>query len=412
MKQNLIKYWKNFILQFKWKNGLISYPILFEDQINKIIATLENFFPDNYFLAEQSKAALRKDQNWIHLILSSDKISSVFQLNEISDLLAHYNSIEVPGKNIFIKENGEVDNTTFRDKIFEVFINDLLHQNGLECQINQFYLTEEGNKKPLDSYFNFNGKEYLVECKKIYNSKMQNLKILSWNLEKRFKIISEKYSIYPDQLFSGYIGFKSKKIDEKIINQAEEKFIILVKQYFIALSPQAKDILIPSPIETDNLLIDFKPIYLRDFEECIKISNKEYENSICFSTQAKNPLKGQITAHFRVNVTHNSLIRQTRELISDKFNQHKQTKYCKIVAIEIENSMIDNELGNSLPLSQEDFRSKDILSLIRENRSLLVVFKNITDTGIQYKFGFIHNNSFDRKLSNILNQPKFKRFSA
>jgi hypothetical protein len=159
-------------------------------------------------------------------------------------------------------------------------------------------------------------------------------------------------------------------------------------------------------------LIDFKPIYLRDFEECIKISNKEYENSICFATQTKNPLMGQITVHFRVNVTHNNLIRQTRKLISDKFNQHKQSKYCKIVAIEIENSIIDNELGNSLPLTQEDFRSKDILNLIRENRSLLVVFKNITDSGIHYEFGFIHNNSFDRKLSNILNQPKFKRFSA
>jgi hypothetical protein len=412
MKENLLQYWKDYITKFKWNNALIHEPMLSENRVNSIIEVLEIFFPNNYFLGTINKKVQRKDQNWLHLILTSNKSSSIFQLDEIAGLLTYYTSIEQPEKNIFYKSNNNVDNQVFRDNLFEIFINDLLNQNNLKNQINESYLTDKGNKKPLDSFFEFNGEGYLVECRKVYNSKMQKLKRLSWGLEERFLKISEKHPIYPDQLFSGYMGFKVSSIDSKVINEAEENFVKLSKQYFNALNPKATEINIPAPIETDNIIVDFKPIYIRNFEECKKEAENRFNDSISFATKAKNHLQGLIKAHFKVLVSHTSIRSQVRKLISGKFSQHSETKLNKIVAIEIENNTIDNELGNSLPLTEEDFKSKEMLSLIRDNRSLLVTFKNVSDKGISYKFGFLSNDKFDKKLSRILHQPKFKRFSA
>ena len=335
MKENLLKYWREYITKFKWDNALIHEPILSENRVNGIIDIFENFFPNNYFLGTINKKAQRKDQNWLHLILTSNKSSSIFQLDEIAGLLTYYSSIERPEKNIFYKSNKKIDNQAFRDNLFEVFINDLLNQNNLKNKINEFYFTDKGNEKPLDSFFEFNGNGYLVECRKIYNSKMQKLKKLSWSLEERFLKTPEKYPIYPDQLFSGYIGFKVSSIDNNVINEAEESFVKLFKQYFNALNPKATEINILAPIETDNIIVDFKPIYIRNFEDCKNEAEDRFDNSISFATTTKNHLQGLISAHFNLIVSHKSLRSQVRKLINSKFSQHSKTKLNKIVAIEL-----------------------------------------------------------------------------
>ena len=169
MKCNLFDDWKDFILKEKWEKGLMSEPIF--KKVETIYQTLTEFFPQKDFDRKNFKK-----ENWLAYILASKNLSSLFQLNEIYELINYFNGLDEPEQDAFrlrIKKDNSINYKEFRNILFEIFVNFHLYNSGLNPKCTDSYLNEKGASKPLDSSFIFNNKKYIIECTKVYSAKFE-----------------------------------------------------------------------------------------------------------------------------------------------------------------------------------------------------------------------------------------------
>lgn len=393
MDGNLIDKWKSFIIEEKWKNGLINDPIF--SQVDNICNTLKDFFSPQDFDQDNIKG------NWIAYILASRNFSSLLQLNEITELINYYKKLSNTEKNAFRlrnKKDNSINYKELRNILFEFFVNNSLEKLGLNPSCIDSYKDEKGALKPLDSSFTFNEKKYIIECKKIHAQKASDFMEFAIRIALKFRNRGETKTVFTDEMVSGYIGIKTDKDLPSILNQIEQDFNILFKKYFCSFKDKNKVFIQGyAPIENDKYKICMEPDFLNKYENEYPKSLTKFDYYLKFQTRASNIIQGKAEANFFIHITHKKVSQFVSEKIKKKIKQHKSTNAHRIIFVEIENTQIQN--GGSIPLTKEKFDINEFSKLISKNTSIVFILKTVTSLEQKYDIGFLRDSGFDQELS-------------
>ena len=167
---NLVDFWKEQIQSYKWKNGLINTSPFSE--LDSIVEKLERFFPKRDFDYENWN---RFRNNFLASHLVSGDPRSIYFLTEYASYIEYiqdHPNLELNKLSL----NSKINYPEIRNRFFEIFVNKNLELNGLNPNLSASY-NKNGNLKPLDSQFKYNGTSYLIECLKIADSKKITKKI-------------------------------------------------------------------------------------------------------------------------------------------------------------------------------------------------------------------------------------------
>lgn len=401
MKCNLFDDWKDFILKEKWEKGLMSEPIF--KKVETIYQTLTEFFPQKDFDRKNFKK-----ENWLAYILASKNLSSLFQLNEIYELINYFNGLDEPEQNAFrlrIKKDNSINYKEFRNILFEIFVNYHLYNSGLNPKCTDSYLNEKGASKPLDSSFIFNNKKYIIECTKVYSAKFEAFWEFANRIALKFKNRGIKQKIYTDEMVSGYIGLKTDKNLKTNLNQAEQEFNKLLKKYFHSFNDKNKEFIqLFEPVENENYVVCVEPDFLNKYENEYSNLPSKFDYYLKFQTRATNIIQGIAKANIFIHITHKKVSQFISQKVKEKIKQHKSSSAHRIIFIEIENTQIVHKDGYSIPLTKDNLDINEFTNLINNRTSIVFILKNITNSELKYNIGFLKNSQFDRDLSTKIEQ--------
>ncbi len=166
----------NLLENWKKECFLLSSPLSLARKLERedvifIYNTLNDYFGPDFFTLKILNKDLHPELNWIHFLLGNfEKKACVFALFEIANILLFLKglskSIQKKFKSLII------DPRQFRDMFFELYLFRLFDYN----EIQNLKTPKEG-KKVLDITCVINNKEFLCECRKLYNPDFQSIKI-------------------------------------------------------------------------------------------------------------------------------------------------------------------------------------------------------------------------------------------
>ena len=166
--ENLLENWKK-------ECYLLSSPLSFKKILERedvicIYKTLNDYFGPDFFTLKNSKPDLLSGPNWIHfLLVNFQKTACIIALFEIANILLYLKGLSKSIQKKF--KSLIVDPRQFRDIFFELYLFRLFDYNNI-----QNVKTAKEGKKALDIICTINEKEFLCECRKIYNPEFESIK--------------------------------------------------------------------------------------------------------------------------------------------------------------------------------------------------------------------------------------------
>lgn len=165
----------NLLENWKKECFLLSSPLSLRKELDREYVTfiykiLNDYFGSDFFILKNSKQDLLSGANWIHfLLVNFQKKACVIALFEIANILLYLEGLP---KSIQKKFKSLIeDPRQFRDMFFELYLFRLFDYN----KIQNSKTAKEGNKL-LDIVCTINEKEFLCECRKIYNPEFTSIK--------------------------------------------------------------------------------------------------------------------------------------------------------------------------------------------------------------------------------------------
>ena len=401
LKINLIDDWKQKIDIYKWRNGLWNIkPFINSDEI---IENILYIFPKEDFDFENPNSP-KILKNFIALLIYSQPLIALHKLDEYSKsikyLRDHPDDLDL--KNL---RRTKVNYAELQNRLFELFINRLLHNNNIEVQLNDYYMLK-GTKKPLDGSFNFEQETYLIESKKIYSTKQELIKSLALETLAYHDKFSKNFSIL--ELFGGYIKIKTTKLNPGLKNLARQKFQEYLSKYYKEFRNNNSDTIKQYQFSNDELEIKILPAII--FDSIKKDLYDESSDIIIFQTKFKTPnsISGVIKLTYNVKLSHFGLEDHVFNKMKDKLKQHEEAPIRnKIFAFEFEN--IENfTYNNSLPVNRPFFQNKRFASLVEKYTSILLVIKNVNEKGVSMDIGVMSSSFFNPRLVQKLNNLTIK----
>ena len=398
MEENLLDIWKNNIDQLKWKLARPFDPP-FKD-VNKIIENLLTIFPKEDFIMQNGKIS---NINFLTSLLISNPIIALHKLSEYSKSIEFLNNHP---DNLELHQ-GRINYDEIQDRFFELFVNRLLENSGLKTSLTDSYQIN-GKIKPIDGSFNYQGQRYLVECKKIYNSKQDLIKELVFETLSFHLKFSTSFSL--EELFGGYIRFKNPKLNPKLKNSALEKFRELLKEYYKTFRNNNSDTIKGHfEFKNDDFEIVLMPALM--FSNQKENIYKESGDIILFEAKMKNEnsITGVVELKYNVKLSHYNLEDFLYRKMKDKISQHRNSPINnKIFAFEFENVSNFNQFKNSLPIKSEFFEKDRFAKLVDNQTAILLVLKSVGVEEVRMDFGVVSSNKFNKQLKYKLENPVIK----
>lgn len=226
--------WKKNVQFSKWKYLKSNISEFQNTSIDRVIKTFRSFFHKADFdksLVERKNhiSGIDPSQYWLHFILSQTNPDSIYLVHELRKVIEYYQKRDLDYlKHKLLKKNGRIDQKSFRDKYFEVFLNYNLEKSGIKIDFKKCYRNELNKKdEGFDSYFQFKNKTYAVECLKI-KSWQENMHSAAFKiiqvLAKTLKKNPNKVSSLPVSIFAKLSG-DFKNIDSDFRKILKDNFI-------------------------------------------------------------------------------------------------------------------------------------------------------------------------------------------
>ena len=402
---NLLNKWKANIQEIKWKTANHNKHEFSNEFLDKKIKTLTDFFhPQDLELENNSNKELSTDPTniWIIYLLTQKNIGSFELIVSICDLIDYFNKKNPEYLKIkLLQKNGRINRKSFRNDLFEVWLNYRLLQMGIEVQLDKCYRNQKNpNDEGFDSKFKFKGKEYIIECTKLKSWKEEILALtykMLGTIYKRHKKFSSRPHLKPFYIYAiptNEYSKGNKEFDNHLNNYFHDK-INSKKDLYISSSKAFNEIVIFS--EDDKLISKYDKKFELNYN-LIKIHSK-FLNLLMLDKYGKvtyNPNE-EFSSHkinFRLSASCKA-VKSPKDFeefligkIKKKINQHKNKKNQKlIIAIELEKF-----IGlNSFPIETIETFEK-LKSKIKNNLSILIFYKNSHGEKLIIKSQAMHSN--------------------
>lgn len=379
--------------RYAWRHALIN-EIPFSS-LNKIKSTLEFFFGSERF--EYDVYFPIPDQ--MFALLTNHRLSSLYKLAEISNTIDFYRDKESFQVLALHGKKRRLSLDEVQGRLFELYINKILHDNAFNPSINDEYIDQMKNVHPIDISFEFNNEKYLIECLKVSNPN----KNLYLRLINDINKISSKYfnKINNAELFSGYFIFH-KPLAPEIIHQASQTFKAAINKYFTSFRNFSES-KIPLDYQIDNEQFSFK-IFSNYVSQLFNLDNitNATPNSLVFKANTKNNKRVPIL-EFKPGLTHQNIDKHIIDKICKKKQQHRNSPIKKkLVLIEFEKILDNNLYQGSLPISPNDIKTFNFEKIIDQDTTIVFWIKSIDSRIYRTEIGIIDHPDFDKNIKTRL----------
>jgi hypothetical protein len=265
----------------------------------------------------------------------------------------------------------------------------------LVLEPNSSYVNTQGENKPLDAFFKFEGAPYLVECYRPNDPSTKNLLRLSFVL---LDHIVQK-QLAPYHAFIGHIGFTSVKDPAAVFKEATKEVLRIFEAYLKAFETN-ETISIPAKYNGAQVSVEILPFYMALSHDKYFSSNDAYEILTTFEIRPKPHSIEHAELHLagkrRVDI--DGVNDRLFDKVKTKIKQHRNAPYNKILFVEIDNSPGVNSNNPMFPLiEKKHLDRKRFEQLITPDIILVFVFKTVTEKG-----GVLRDNLF---VFNPVHQP-------
>jgi hypothetical protein len=371
-----------------------------------IYDNISTFFPEEAYSIKKTKDQLKL--NWLQNYLYIPDPRFLGYARELAVIINYYDSSAHELQKLNIKPKDK-NISRLRDRFFELFINFVLENNGLNSSPNESY-RYESIEKPLDSYFECNGKNYLIECAKLYDIKQSVLlKTVTKVIRKVFVVKGKMVIMQLHMQPSGYILFKSTKNINLTEYQIENSFNEVFNQYLANMNSKDEVIQPYAIIENDIYKIFVGSNLFFKFSE----SDKQFKGSdllIFFQCDIKyNNIQ---IATFNINAIQKRNTQEEYKIIIGKIKfkkeQHKNADGLHlIIFLEFEQGISVNEEERPLDIDFKHLNFDRFTGYVDEKTSLFFLSKRYNNMQAYYETKFLHHEACDLELSHKLNHLKF-----
>lgn len=412
-KINLLKDWHEKMSELFWSSGYASKWYLNQKEffnletLRFIHDNIYHFFPEEAYTIKTGNGQLKL--NWLQDFLYSVRDPRfIGYIREIAFIIDYFNN----SNNLFEKLNIKPKNkniTRLRDRFFEVFVNMILDNNGIHSIPNVSY--EVGNiEKPIDSFFEFNSKKYLIECAKLYDIKQTVLLKIVLKVIKRVFIVKGKMvNMYPHIQPSGYILFKDTKDILSIEHRLEQDFSQKFQEYLDNMNSRNEIAKPHSSLETDFYKIFIGSNLFYKFAE----DDERFRYFDMYSYFRCNIKLGNVhSGKFIINAVQKRNTEQEYKIIcsriENKIKQHKQAlDFQLIIFLEFEQSISVGDEERSLNVDFNYLNLKRFEKYISDKVSIFFLLKKFDNMRSYYEIRFLPSHGFDKNLENTLRHLKF-----
>jgi hypothetical protein len=399
-KTDLLREWKENVSAMKFKMGIANANV-FVAAIRTEEILRDFFSPNDYTLSNREI----NEDNYLIYLLCDKSLQAVHLLNEMAGLIEY--AKEQNQDVSFKSKNNVVAHAGLSNALFEVHTNWLLKKAGFNVFNKKSYTDSNGNERPLDGYFEFNGKPYLVECYKIVEPVSKSITRLNEYLMR----ISLKRKIHNYQAFVGHIGFKTNVDLAQWVDKAKGKVLQLYKQYLHAFNTDGLSIMIPKKYSTEGFDIDITPYHMAKSHDAeLKDSYQLYSSLVSFQTKPKfdrlDSCEFIISGSRVVNDEENN--EKLFQKVRAKLSQHKDAPFNKIFFIEIDTTRGINPNNPIFPfITKERVDFSRFGELVNPDTIIVMVFKEASNTGIKYEMGFLNIENQHSEIVKAFHQKKY-----
>lgn len=347
-------------------------------------------------------SAYNDKENYLLYLLSGDNAQNDKLLFEMADLIEYQQSTNA---SLALKSSisKKVNHESLSSLLFETYVNKILNGAGLIVENNKEYVDANGNMKPVDGFFEFQGNQYIIECYRPNEPVNKSLLRLNEYLMR----IMAKPSIYNYQAFRGHIGFKSHKNLDESVNQVIGSIGELYRKYLDAFNTDKLVITVPKRYNYANYDIEIMPYYMgTDHKSELDSTDNSYNPLISFLTE---PHDDNIErCRFVISGTRmtqeGELNKKLADKIQSKRKQHKDASFCIMYFIELDETIGVNPNNPVFPyLTQKQLQTSYYQSKVeKEPKSLFIfVFKKATEKGIERVFRCLYNPMHNALMERI-----------
>ncbi len=403
---NLLFRWQEEMKLVKWKEGLINEPPF--NEIDQIVSNLLEVFPEKDF---DSRLLNNFKENFIIDLLISNHDHSIYKLAEYSKCIEFLkNHPEKDKLNIFNKSKPNY--RELRNRLFELLVNKILVDNGIKTRLSEHYLIADNIKKPLDAAFTFKEKNYLIECKKIYNEKSKSAKeVVNVIIPFHEKLLK---SFSAEELIGGFVIFKRNMINAEIKNVAIENLRRLLNKFYSSYRNNNSNT-IPANYYFSNDDLEIHIVHQSMFQSELNSKYRDVENMIFFETgYVDHSLEQRIVQakyQMKINYDKTELVKLISGKIREKKRQHQKALFDKrILVFEFETYELSNVYENSLPVDQKFLDDPTFENYVDEQTAIVFMIYSISKSRIRTEVRLIKDQTFDSSLASILSNLKIKRW--
>ena len=385
---DLLLSWKEFVREYKFKQGRPSDKVF--TNAAETEAILRGFFNESDYIA--TKQSFDKD-NYLVFLLTSKKETEIHLLNEMAVLIKYAQS----SPHVFALKSSKdvIAHEELSGVLFEVYVNKFLDEKRLTLKPNSSYVNAQGENKPLDAFFEFEGSPYLVECYRPNDPSTKNLLRLSFVLLDH--IVQKKLASY--QVFIGHIAFTSVKDPVAVFKEATREVLRIFEAYLKAFE-SSETISIPAKYSAEQVSIEILPFHMALSHDSYFESNEAYEILTTFEIRPNphNIERAELHLAGKRRVNPDAINARLFDKVKGKIKQHRDAPYNKIIFVEIDNSPGVNSNNPMFPLiEKKHLDKKRFEQLITLDVILVFVFKTVTERG-----GILRDNLF---VYNPVHQP-------
>ncbi|MBD2720808.1 hypothetical protein [Hymenobacter armeniacus] len=382
---DLLLEWKQMVSAKKFRTGRATEKV-FQDALNTELVLRAFFDAKDYTYTKN-----RNPDNYLIALLTSNEEKDIYLLNEMAKLITYWESRKL---SVALKsKNGkvEVNHASLSQLLFEVYVDMMLRGANIETVSDMTYTTRNGNEKPLDNYFEFDGKKYLVEC--FRPNEPVNKSVISLNME--IMKMMEKKQIMNYQAFRGHVGFKTNTDLHTAVNEARNKVEELYLNYLSETEKEGLAVMYPKKFVSDKFDIEIVPYYLGNTHEKERDLDL-YNPLVSFETEPSQTLYNgcSIVISGTRMTQHEALNEKLAKKIKGKRDQHRDAPFNKIIFIELDETIGFNANTPMFPyLSREQLDTKSYREATEKNSDVIHIFvlKKATNKGIDKEFKCLYN---------------------
>ena len=392
---NLLVNWKENIKTFAWRNALQNTSPYSE--INRIYETLTSFIPENQLIVKD----IYRDHNSITQILTNYDIVSIYQLLDYVLIIEYFQNH--PNKECVRLKNkeGQINFNEFDDRLFELYFNKLLNDNSLKTRIDKSYTLKTGIKKPLDSFLDYNNKEYLVECKKVNFDRMRLIERL---LSKVLNSINRfKKDLHISEVFKGFVGIKKQSFSSADIHKIFNSFDSQTKKYFSDYrNNKDKNLNLEHVLENEVFKLYLTPAY---YDKKIEKKNLDstFKHYISFNSNSFDYANNRFKLDIAILVNFNDLENQLVAKIKKKIKQHKESSINdKLIIFGFDATIRNNRLDGHIPDLDKVLKRINFDFIDNKQLSIVFLIKTFSSQKPTVKLSLAYDDNFDLKLRETL----------